>query len=139
MVALSTLQSIYTVVKQIYDVIQKIKEAPEAIQELKRQALVTQGTIEALTADLVGREDVDIHHWSTEPRLEMLERARELTEVAEKFVRKATKEKEDGKTKVRKIPWVLFLESDARDLAAKFQAFNVSLSAIHSSMQVQLS
>ncbi len=139
MVALSTLQSIYTVVKQIYDVIQKIKDAPEAIQELKRQALVTQGTIEALKADLEGREDADVNHWSTEPRLEMLERARELAEEAEKFVKKATKETEDGETKVRKILWVLYKESDAKDLAAKFQAFNVSLGAIHGSIQVQLS
>lgn len=139
MVAFSTLQGIYTVVKQIYDTVQKIENAPHAVQELMRHALVTQGVIDALKADLEGRGDVDLDYWSREPRLEMLERARKLAEEVERFVKKATREKEDGKTKVRKILWVLYKESDAKALEAKFHAFNLSLGAIHSSIQVQLS
>lgn len=140
MVDFGTLQNIYTVSKKIYDIIQSIKEAPDAIRQLERQIVVVRGAFEALKRELEDRADADTDLiWSTEPCQQMLGRANELTEEAEVFLKKATKKKEDGPMQVRKVGWVLFSESDARKLATKFLEFNVSLGAINGSLQTQLS
>ena len=139
MVDLGTLQNVYTVAKQIYDVVQSIRNAPEAIRELERQAVLVQGVLGTLQSDLEGRGDAELVDWSTEPCLSMIERAQELVKEAEKFLKKATKEKDDGRKTVRKLEWIFFAQSDAQVLATKFQTFYGSLCVVYSAIQLQLS
>lgn len=84
------METIYQVGKKIYEVIQRIKKAPEAIRELETQVLLVQSVLEALKRELEGREDTELIDWSTEPCLKMLARARGLAEEANEFLQKAT-------------------------------------------------
>lgn len=139
MIDLGTLQSIYTVAKKIYDIIQSIKNAPEAIRDLEREVVLVQGVYEALKDDLEGREDAELVDWSTGPRVKMHERAHELLEAADQFLKKVTKENEDGSKKVNKFKWVLSAQADAKVLAGKFHEFYGPLCAVQSLIEAQLS
>ncbi|KAF7796324.1 hypothetical protein EIP86_007501 [Pleurotus ostreatoroseus] len=138
MIDFGTLQDIYTIGKNIYGIIQSIKDAPEAIRELGTQILLVEHLFEALKDELEGREDAGLFDWSTAPYMRILERARELTEEAEKFLEKATKTK-DGNKKVHMVKWLVYAESDAKTLAEKFHKFHASLSALQGAVHLRLS
>lgn len=126
MIDISTLETIYTTGKKIYDMVQSIKKAPGAIRELGVQVLPVTSVLEAFRD-----EDADPIDWSTEPRRKILERARELAEEANEFLENATKTtKEDARRKVRKWRWILCDEGDAKELAEKFHRFHGSLSTV---------
>lgn len=98
-----------------------------------------QGVLEALDRELDRREGADRLDWSIEPFVGMLDHARQLTKEADEFLKKATKEKENGSKKVRKVKWVLFAQSDAKSLAVKFHEFYGLLCAVQSAVQIHLS
>lgn len=126
MIDLSTLENIYTTGRKIYDIVQSIKKAPEAIRELGTQVLLVTSVLEAFRD-----EDADPIDWSTEPRRKILERARELAEQADEFLEKATKTtKADARRKVRKWRWILGDEADAKELAERFHKFHGSLNTV---------
>lgn len=137
MIAFGTLQNIYTVAKQVYDVVQSIKNVPEAIRDRERQVLLVQGVLEPLRFDQERREDPELIDWSTEPCLKMLERAHELLEESEKFLQQATREKEDGSKKVNKFKWLLSAQSDAKVLAGKFHECYGPVCTVQSLIQLQ--
>lgn len=139
MIDLSTLETIYQVGKKIYDIVQSIKKAPEAIRELETQVLLVQNVLEALKRELEGREDKELIDWSTEPCLKMLERARELAKEANEFLEKATTETGHAQRKVRKARWILCDESDAKELAEKFHKFHSSLSTVLNAIYIRVS
>lgn len=139
MIDLSTLEDIYQVGKKIYDVVQSIKKAPEAIRELETQILLVQSTLEELKHELEGREDAELIDGSTEPLIKMLERARQLSEKANEFLEKATTKTGNARRKVRKLKWVLCDESDAKELAEKFHMFHGSLNTVLTVVHLRLS
>lgn len=135
MIDLGTIQDVYTVGKTIYDIIQRIKDAPKAIQELGREVTRVQGILGEVTHELEERGDRDTREWSTAPFETLVEDAKQLTEDANKFLAKI-----DKRNKVtRAVEWIVYAESDAKILAEKFHVFCGSLVAVQETWHVKLS
>lgn len=137
MIALETLQNVYTVAKKVYEIVQSIRNAPKAIVELKSQAELVQGVLEALQDELEGRENAELRDWSTAAFLKMLDEVLGLMKESERLLEKVTERDRPNKI-VRTVKWVIFDESDVKALGKKFRRFYGSLCAIQGAVQIRL-
>lgn len=137
MIALETLQNVYTVAKKVYEIVQSIRNAPKVILELKSQVELVQGVLEALQDELEGRENAELDDWSTAAFLKMLDEVLELMKESERLLEKVTEKDRPSKI-VRTVKWVIFDESDVKALGQKFRRFYGSLCAIQGAVQIRL-
>ncbi|PSR72024.1 hypothetical protein PHLCEN_2v12090, partial [Hermanssonia centrifuga] len=119
--AFGTVMSALHAAHKVYEVVKKIRDAPEEIQALQDQTQLLDKILPRIK-DVLQREGD-----STLVAL-LVTKAEELTSSVTKFLDKATTTLQD-KRKVKKWKW-LFRADEAKGLAEKLRAFYGSISAV---------
>ena len=116
---------------KIYDVVQIIKDAPDAVRTLGKDVSRVEGLLTLMLAGPNGQSSSLLHNIGN-PLIETLVKdAKELGSATETLLAKVTRQREDGTHKVKKCRWA-FHAGEAEKLSGQFQTFYVSLTAVYS-------
>ena len=117
--------------REVSDIAQTIKGAPNAMHLLGQEALRTRILLAKVTLPLDGLSATTLRSLSVQdPQImTLLDQARDLTAAAESLLAKTTTRAEDGSYRV-KTRYRFSLADDAEKLSAKFATFYVSLTAM---------
>ena len=115
---------------KVYDIVQTIKDAPDAVRALGKEASRVKGLLTVMLSEPNGELSSFLRNID-HPLVETLvEDAKELGSTADTLLAKVTRQREDGTHKVKRYRWP-FHAGEAEKLAAQFQAFYVSLTAVY--------
>ena len=117
--------------RKVSDVVQTIKDAPNAIHSLGQEALRSRIVLAKVVPPQEGLSANALRSISAQdPQIMvLLGQARDLTAAAESLLAKTTTRAEDGSYRV-KTRYRFSLADDAEKLSAKFATFYVSLTAM---------
>lgn len=119
---------------KVYDFVETIKDAPEEIRALQKQALFVCSFIPELQNSLNQTNSPSL---ARSTQLQMLEEeGTELELSVEKFLDKVTKKRQDGLREMNKISRVKywFRTSGGQELRERFKDFLLHLTAVYTSM-----
>ena len=117
---------------KVYDIVQTIKDAPDAVRALGKEA----SRVESLLAVML---PIPESNSQPSPMLRsvdnplvksLVEDAQELEAAVEVLLAKVTRQKEDGTLEIKKARWIL-CAGDVKKLSAHFQTFYGSLTAVY--------
>ena len=115
---------------KVYDVIQTIKAAPDAVRILGKEASRVKALLAMMLPD-PNSEPSPLLRGNDTPLVKVLvEDACELEAAVGALFAKAVKRKTDGRHQVRKYRWP-FHAGEAEKLSSRFQAFHGSLTAVY--------
>ena len=126
------LTSTFDIAKRVYDVVQTIRDAPDAIRALEGEAYRVQGLLSVILQHSGGQKHASpFHHEVESSQIQaLLADAMELTSTVESLLAKAVTKNEDGAHKVKRHLWLLYA-GDASKLVERFRAFYTTLTTVY--------
>ena len=115
---------------KVYDVVQTIKDAPEAVRTLGKEASRVKGLLTVMLPEPSGEPSPLLRSVDNPLVKTLVEDAKELGSAADTLMAKVTRQREDGTHQVRRYLWP-FHAGEAEKLSGQFQAFYVSLTAVY--------
>ena len=115
---------------KVYDVIQTIKDAPDAVRTLGKEASRVNGLLTAMLAESNAQSSSLLRHVDHPLVTTLVEDAKELGSTAETLLAKVTRQREDGTHEVKRYRWP-FHAGEVEKLSGQFQACYVSLTAVY--------
>ena len=117
---------------KVYDVVQTLKDAPEAARALGKEASRVESLLAAMLPEPESNSQPSPVLRSVDNPLvkSLVEDAKELGSTADTLLAKVTRQREDGTHQVRRYLWP-FHAGEAEKLSGQFQAFYVSLTAVY--------
>ena len=115
---------------KVYDIVQTIKDAPDAVRALGKEASRVKGLLTVMLPQPNGEPSPLLRNDGNPLVKSLVEDAQELETAVEALLAKAVRRKEDGTHAVRKSRWV-FYAGEAEKLSAQFQKFHGSLTAVY--------
>ena len=132
--AIGILGFVLHVAHRIYDVVEKIRDAPQEIRELQREASRVGTLLSHLRDTLANGAEKNSRADDNEDAIHVLaDEANELVQQAEQFLGKVTKSASHDSEHlgVHKVKWP-FYAARGKQLAEKFRGFYLSLCALYS-------
>ena len=117
---------------KVYDVVQKIKDAPTIVQALGKEASRVMALLTVMLpgAGPTSEQSLFLRNVNNNLVGTLVEDAKELEAAVKSLLAKVTTQRDDGTIKVKKSRW-LFSAGEAEKLSARFQAFYGSLTAVY--------
>ena len=115
---------------KVYDVIQTIKDAPDAVRALGKEASRVKGLLTTMLAEPNAQSSSLLRNIDHPLVKTLVEDAKELGSTADTLLAKVTRQREDGTHTVKRYLWP-FHAGEAEKLAGQYQAFYVSLTAVY--------
>ena len=115
---------------KVYDIVQTIKDAPDAVRALGKEAARVKGLLTVMLPQPNGEPSPLLRNDGNPLVKSLVDDAQELETAVEALLAKAVRRKEDGTHAVRKSRWI-FYTGEAEKLSAQFQAFYGSLTAVY--------
>ena len=115
---------------KVYSVVQKIKDAPDAVRTLGKNASRVKGLLALMLAEPSNASSPLLYSIENSQVTSLVEDATELTTSVVTVLTKVTRQKSDGTHEIRKSRWI-FYSGEAEKLSAQFQTFYVSLTAVY--------
>ena len=115
---------------KVYDVVQTIKDAPEAVRTLGKEASRVKGLLTVMLPEPSGEPSPLLRSVDNPLVKTLVEDAKELGSTAETLLAKVTRQREDGTHKVKRYRWP-FHAGEGEKLSGQFQAFYLSLTAVY--------
>ena len=117
---------------KVYDVVQTLKDAPDAARALGKEASRVESLLMAMLPEpesISGRFPM-LRSVDTPLVNSLVTDAKELETAVKALLAKVTRQKEDGTHEIRKACWI-FYAGEVEKLSGQFQAFYVSLTAVY--------
>ena len=117
---------------KVYDVVQTLKDAPDAARALGKEASRVESLLAAMLPESESNSQLSPILRSVDNPLvkSLVEDAQELEAAVKVLLAKVTRQKEDGTYEIRKSRWI-FYAGEVEKLSAQFQAFYGSLTAVY--------
>ena len=116
--------------RKVYDVVQTIKDAPDAVRTLGKEASRVKGLLTVMLPQPNSEPSSLLRNVDHPLVKTLVEDAKELGSTADTLLAKVTRQREDGTHIVKRYRWP-FHAGEAEKLAGQFQAFYVSLTAVY--------
>ena len=114
---------------KVYDVVQTIKDAPDAVRALGKEASRVKGLLTVMLPQPNGEPSPLLRNDGNPLVKSLVEDAQELEAAVEVLLAKVTRQKEDGTHEIRKARWILHA-GEVEKLSTQFHVFYGSLTAV---------
>ena len=119
---------------KVYDVVQTLKDAPDAARTLGKEASRVKGLLAVMLPEPEpesnGEPSPTLRRVDNPLVKSLAEDAKKLETAVKVLLAKVTRQKEDGTYEIRKSRWI-FYAGEVEKLSAQFQAFYGSLTAVY--------
>ena len=117
---------------KVYDIVQAIKEAPDVVRALGKEASRVESLLVAMLSEPESNSEPSPMLRSVDNPLvkSLAEDAKELETAVKVLLAKVTRQKEDGTYEIKKSRWI-FYAGEVEKLSAQFRAFYGSLTAVY--------
>ena len=114
---------------KVYDVVQTLKDAPDAARALGKEASRVESLLTVMLPEPSGEPSPLLRSVDNALVKTLVEDAKELGSTAETLLAKVTRQREDGTHTVKRYLWP-FHAGEAEKLSNQFQTFYISLTAV---------
>ena len=115
---------------KVYDVVQTLRDAPDAVRALGKEASRVKGLLTVMLPQPNGEPSPLLRNDDNPLVKGLAEDAKELETAVTVLLAKVTRQKEDGTHEIRKTRWI-FYAGEVEKLSAQFQTFYGSLTAVY--------